>query len=109
MVAAAQATPAATMVRAKAPKRVTFAKPAETEPKSKIPDPGPSSSQSGGITQPTPKRKVIKIKREVDEVDSSPDIQVPKLTEEEETILTTPENSGYFQLSETDGETEPET
>ena len=34
--AAAQAAPATTMVGVKAPKRVTFAKPAETEPKSKI-------------------------------------------------------------------------
>ena len=108
-VAAAQAAPAATMAGAKAPKRVTFAKPAETEPKSKIPDPGPPSSPSGGITQPTPRKKPVKIKREVDEVDSSPGIQVPKLTEEEETILATLENLGYFQPSETEGETEPET
>ena len=45
----------------------------------------------------------------MDEVDTSPGIQVPKLTEEEETILATLENLGYFQPSETEGETEPET
>ena len=109
VAAAAQAAPAATMAGAKAPKRVTFVKPAETEPKLKMPDPGPSSFRSGGITQPTPRKKPVKIKKEVDEVDSSPGIQVPKLTEEEETILATLENSGYFQPSETEGETEPET
>ena len=109
VAATAQAAPATIMVGAKAPKRVTFAKPAETESKSKIPDPGPSSSPSGGITQPTPRKKPVKIKKEVDEVDSSPNIQVPKLTEEEETILATLENSGYFQPSETEGETEAET
>ena len=69
-VAVAQAAPATTVAGVKAPKRVTFAKPAETEPKSRIPDPGPTSSPSGGITQPTPRRKLVKIKREVDEVDS---------------------------------------
>ena len=108
VAAAAQAAPSTTTVGAKAPKRVTFAKSAETEPKSKTPDPGPSSSPSGGITQPTPRKKLVKIKKEVDEVDSSPGIQVPKLTEED-TILATLENSGYFQPSETEGETEPET
>ena len=108
-VAATQAVLASTTTGAKVPKRVTFAKPAETETKLKTPDSGPLTSPSGGITQPTPKKKPVKVKKEIDEVDSSPSIQMPKLTEEEETILATLENSGYFQPSETEGETEPET
>ena len=75
----------------------------------KTPDSGPLTSPSGGITQPTPKKKPVKVKKVIDEVDSSPGIQMPKLTEEEETIFATLENSGYFQPSETEGETEPET
>ena len=60
------------------------------------------------IAHPTPKTKTTKVKKEVYEVDTQPPIEPPVLTQEEQCILQDLEKAGYLQLSDTEGQTEPE-
>ena len=52
--------------------------------------------------------KTTKVKKEVNEIDKQPPIEPPVLTQEEQNILQDLEKAGYFQPSDTEGETEPE-
>ena len=95
----------------KAPKKVTFAlqNPPETKTtqqgdlKVKVPLVIPVA-----ITHPTPKTKVTKIKKEINEIDKQSSIEPPMLTQEEQNILQDLEKAGYFQPSDSEGETELE-
>ena len=79
-------------------KKVTFAPQQSTEPKAKVPEAvATTTTASGGIAQPTPRKKTTKVKKEVSEVELMPEVSVPKLSEEEEMILDSLEKSGYFQ------------
>ena len=60
------------------------------------------------IAHPTPKTKTTKVKKEVNEIDKQSPIEPPMLTQEEQNILQDLEKAGYFQPSDTEGETEPE-
>ena len=60
------------------------------------------------IAHPTPKTKTTKVKKEVNEIDRQSPIEPPVLTQEEQNILQDLEKAGYFQPSDTEGETEPE-
>ena len=95
-------------VGAKTTKKVTFASQQSTEPKTKVPETAVATVAAGGIAQPTPRKKTTKVKKEVSKVGLMPEVSVPKLSEEEEMILDSLEKSGYFQASDTEGETEVE-
>ena len=95
----------------KIPKKVTFAPQNTSEAKAtqqgdlkvKVPLVIPAA-----IAHPTPKTRTTKVKKEINEVDKQSPMELPALTQEEQNILEDLEKTGYFQPSDTDGETEPE-
>ena len=67
-----------------------------------------TKTTTGGITQPPPKKKTTRVKKEVSEIETPAELKVPDLSEEEAKILNTLERTGYFEATDTEGETEVE-
>ena len=92
----------------KAPKKVTFA--LQNLPKTKTTQQGDLKVKvplviPAAITHPTPKTKATKVKKEINEIDKQSPMELPALTQEEQNILQDLEKAGYFQPSDTEGET----
>ena len=95
----------------KIPKKVTFAP--HNTPEAKATQQGDLKVKvplviPAAIAHPTPKTKTTKLKKEINEVDKQSPMEPPALTQEEQNILQDLEKAGYFQPSDTDGETQPE-
>ena len=95
----------------KIPKKVTFAP--QNTPEAKVTQQGDLKVKvplviPAAIAHPTPKTKTTKVKKEINEIDKQSPIEPPALTQEEQNILQDLEKAGYFQSSDTEGETEPE-
>ena len=94
----------------KTPKKVTFAP--QNTPEAKTTQQGNLKVKvplviPAAIAHPTPKTKTTKVK-EINEIDKQSPMEPPALTQEEQSILQDLEKAGYFQPSDTEGETEPE-
>ena len=95
----------------KIPKKVTFAPQNTSE--AKVTQQGDLKVKvllviPATIAHPTPKTRTTKVKKEINEIDKQSPMEPPALTQEEQNILQDLEKAGYFQPSDTEGETEPE-